>query len=310
MLGCPLAGIAADEIIDASPALASLGRFVGDPAFSNLPRKYKTAISGCAQQCTLHEINDVAFVGVVGPDNSGGFDLWVGGGLSTNPMFGTRLGAFVAADEVDTVWAAVTGLFRDYGYRRSRAKARLKFLVADWRAQRFREVLETEYLGRPLPDGPPPAAMTATRRDHVGIHRQKDGRYYLGVAPTVGRLSGSVLTNLAELAEQHGSAQVRTTIEQKLIVLDIPHKRVASLVAALDRLELPVHPSVFRRQTMACTGIEFCKLAIVNTKDRARALIAELEQRLQEYAQPVTINVNGCPNSCARIQTADIGLRG
>ncbi|HVV30873.1 MAG TPA: nitrite/sulfite reductase, partial [Mycobacteriales bacterium] len=145
MLGCPLAGVAADEVLDGSAALASLGQFVGDPRFSNLPRKYKTAISGCAQHCTVHEINDLAFVGVHGPDGTPGFDLWVGGGLSTNPMFGQRLGAFVAEDQVAAVWVAVTSVFRDYGYRRSRNKARLKFLVADWGPERFREVLEQEY---------------------------------------------------------------------------------------------------------------------------------------------------------------------
>ncbi|HMA46172.1 MAG TPA: nitrite/sulfite reductase, partial [Frankiaceae bacterium] len=128
MLGCPLAGVDADEVLDATPALlATVRRHVGDPAFSNLPRKYKSAISGCADHCTLHEINDVAFVGVAHPDLGAGFDLWVGGGLSTNPKLAVRLGAFVPPDRVPQVWAGVTGLFRDYGYRRSRNRARLKF---------------------------------------------------------------------------------------------------------------------------------------------------------------------------------------
>ncbi|UQU67604.1 nitrite/sulfite reductase [Couchioplanes caeruleus] len=310
MLGCPLAGIAEDEIIDGTPALDSLAPFVGDPTFSNLPRKYKTAISGCAQHCTIHEINDIAFVGVHGPDGTPGYDLWVGGGLSTNPMFGQRLGVFIAADRVAEIWVAVTSLFRDHGYRRLRARARLKFLVADWGPATFRKVLESEYLTAPLPDGPAPAAATDLRRDHVGIHRQKDGRFYLGLAPRVGRMSGSLLTQVADLAERHGSGRVRTTIEQKLIILDVPEDQVQALAAALDVIGLPTLPSTFRRQTMACTGIEFCKLAIVNTKDRATDLIAELERRLPGFDEAVTLNINGCPNSCARVQTADIGLRG
>ncbi len=310
MLGCPVAGIAEDEIIDGTAALQALAPFVGDPAYSNLPRKYKTAISGCAQHCTVHEINDVGFVGVQGPDGTPGFDLWVGGGLSTNPMFARRLGVFIAPDRVAETWVAVTSLFRDHGYRRLRSRARLKFLVADWGPEKFRHVLESEYLGGPLPDGPAPAASTDARRDHVGVHRQKDGRFYLGLAPLVGRMSGSLLAHIAQLAERHGSTRIRTTIEQKIIILDVPEHEVAALSAALDAVGLPVRPSTFRRQTMACTGIEFCKLAIVNTKDRAGDVIAELERRLPSFDTPLTINFNGCPNSCARVQTADIGLRG
>lgn len=310
MLGCPVAGVAADEIIDGSAALDSLAPYVGDPAFSNLPRKYKTAVSGCADHCTIHEINDVAFVGVQGADGEPGFDLWVGGGLSVNPMFGQRLGAFVAADEVAEVWTAVTSLFRDYGYRRSRGKARLKFLVADWGPERFREVLETEFLKRSLPDGPAPTAPTSPRRDHVGVHRQKDGRFFVGLAPMVGRMSGTRLVQLADLAEAHGSFRVRTTIEQKVIVLDIADDQVDSFTTAVEAIGLTAKPSTFRRQTMSCTGIEYCKLAIVDTKGRATAVIEELERRLPDFDHPVTINFNGCPNSCARIQTADIGLRG
>jgi sulfite reductase (ferredoxin) len=310
MLGCPLAGIAADEILDGTPQLAELARYVGDPAYSNLPRKYKTALSGCAQHCTVHEINDVAFVGVIGPDGTPGYDLWVGGGLSTNPMYARRLGVFVPPADVTRVWAGVTGIFRDYGYRRLRSRARLKFLMADWGPERFRAVLERDYLGGPLVDGPAPAPATDARRDHVGVHRQKDGRFYLGTAPPVGRLSGSTLLQVAALAEQAGSARVCLSTEQKLVVLDVPEAQVRWLADHLDLIDLPVRPSTFRRQTMACTGIDFCKLAIVNTKDRAIRVVAELEKRLPDFDAPLTVNINGCPNSCARIQTADIGLKG
>ncbi|RCV51531.1 nitrite/sulfite reductase [Marinitenerispora sediminis] len=311
ILGCPLAGIAEDEVIDASEQIRQVhDDHIGSPLFSNLPRKFKSSISGCSTYCTNHEINDVAFAGVLGPDGTPGYDLFVGGGLSTNPMFAQRLGAFVRPDQVSEVWAAVCAVFRDYGYRRLRHRARIKFLVKDWGAAKFREVLEKEYLGYALPDGPAPELDPGTRRDHVGVHRQRDGRYYVGFAPRVGRVSGTKLSRIADIAEAHGSDRIRTTADQKLVILDVAEDRVDSITAALEAEDLRVRPSVFRRQTMACTGIEFCKLAIVETKARGADLIDELERRLPEFSEPVTINLNGCPNSCARIQVADIGLKG
>ncbi|MFJ4090548.1 nitrite/sulfite reductase [Kitasatospora sp. NPDC089913] len=311
ILGSPVAGIAEDEIIDGTPAIDEIQRrFIGNKDFSNLPRKFKSAVSGSPLLDVAHEINDIAFVGVVHPEHGPGFDLWVGGGLSTNPKLGVRLGAWVPLDEVADVYGGVIGIFRDYGYRRLRNRARLKFLVADWGTEKFRQVLEDEYLKYKLVDGPAPAEPSGRWRDHVGVHRQKDGRYYVGFAPRVGRVDGKLLGQIADLAEAHGSDRLRTTAEQKMIVLDIPEDRVESLVAGLEALDLRVTPSPFRRGTMACTGIEYCKLAIVETKERGRTLIDELEQRLPEFAEPLTININGCPNACARIQVADIGLKG
>jgi sulfite reductase (ferredoxin) len=313
ILGCPVAGIDAAEVIDASATVYATNEVATtSPELTNLPRKFKTSISGCASQCTAHEVNDVSFVGVRGPDGEPGYDLWVGGGLSTNPMLAQRLGVFVRPDQVPEVWTGVARLFRDYGYRRLRSRARLKFLVADWGVERFREVLEGEYLGSAgaLPDGPPPPAPAAGSRDHLGAHRQRDGRWYLGVAPHTGRTSGTQLWQVADLAEAYGSGRVRTTIEQKLLLLDIGERALPELAAELDALDLKASPNVFRRGTMACTGIEFCKLAIVETKGRARDLYTELNRRLPDFDTPVTINVNGCPNSCARFQLADIGLKG
>ena len=310
VLGSPVAGISADEILDGTSAIDEIQtRFIGSPEFSNLPRKFKTAISGSPLQDVEHEVNDISFVGVVHPEHGPGFDLWVGGGLSTNPMLAQRLGAWVPLHEVADVWAGVIGVFRDYGYRRLRTRARIKFLVSDWGVERFREVLETEYLGRRLLDGPAPAAPTGPR-DHVGVHPQTDGRFYVGLAPTVGRVSGSTLVRLADVAEAHGSTRVRTTPHQKVVVLDVPAGQVDALVNAAETLGLSARPSTFRRSTMACTGIEFCKLAIVETKARAAKMVDELEARLPDLDVPLTINVNGCPNSCARIQVADIGLKG
>ncbi len=310
ILGSPLAGIAADEIIDGTPAIDEiLHRYIGSPEFSNLPRKFKTAISGSPRQDVAHEINDIAFIGSVHPEHGPGFDVWVGGGLSTNPMLGQRLGTWVPLTEVHEVWAGVVGIFRDYGYRRLRTRARLKFLVADWGIAKFRSVLENDYLKRSLIDGPAPEIFSGAR-DHVGIHPQRDGNFYVGVKPTVGRVSGTLLTQLADLVEAHGSQRIRTTTDQGLVILDITPERLDSLVAGLAELGLSVTPSTFRRNMMACTGLEFCKLAIVETKARAISLVDELEVRLGDLDVPLTINVNGCPNACARTQVADIGLKG
>ena len=312
VLGSPVAGIAADEVLDPTWAIEEIQRrYIGSAEFSNLPRKFKTAISGLPD--VVHEVNDVAFVGVVHPRHGAGLDLWVGGGLSTNPKLAQRLGAWVPLEQVPEVWAGVVGIFRDYGYRRLRTRARLKFLVDDWGVERFRDVLETEYLQRHLVDGPAPP-VPAQPYDHVGVHRQKDGRFYVGVAPLVGRVSGTLLGKLSDAIEAHGSTRLRTTPHQKLVILDVEPDQVEPLVDTLNGLGLPARPSAFRRHTMACTGLEFCKLAIVETKGLAADTVTELETRLADVADrldsPITLNVNGCPNSCARIQVADIGLKG
>ncbi|MDQ4117463.1 MAG: nitrite/sulfite reductase, partial [Actinomycetota bacterium] len=310
VLGSPVAGVAAAEKVDATPAIDEIvRRFIGDRELSNLPRKFKTAISW--QQDVAHEVNDVAFVGVDHPEHGPGFDLWVGGGLSTNPKLAVRLGAWVPLDEVPDVWQGVTQVFRDYGYRRLRHRARIKFLIADWGAEKFRHVLEDEYLGRKMIDGPAPETPERTI-DHVGVHKQRDGRNYVGVAPPAGRVSGTTLTAVADAAERAGSDRIRFTPYQKIIVLDVADEKLDGLLADLNRLGLPAEPSTWRRSTMACTGIEFCKLAIVETKERAIRVVEELEKRLADVVPdvPISLHLNGCPNACARTQVADIGLKG
>jgi sulfite reductase (ferredoxin) len=261
----------------------------------------------------VHEVNDVAFIGVNHPEHGPGLDLWVGGGLSTNPMLAQRLGAWVPLDEVPDVWEAVVSLFRDYGYRRLRSKARLKFLVKDWGVEKFRAVLEQEYLKRPLIDGPAPKP-TAHPIDHVGVQRLRNGLNAVGVAPIAGRVSGTILTAIADLAEKIGSDRIRFTPYQKLVILDVPDDRLDELISGLDALGLPSTPSHWRRNLMACSGIEFCKLSFAETRTRAQTLVPELEQRLTDLNAkldvPITVNLNGCPNSCARIQIADIGFKG
>jgi sulfite reductase (ferredoxin) len=310
IIASPLAGIAADEIVDPTPAVEEITRrYIGSPEFSNLPRKFKTAITGHPSLDVAPEVNDIAFVPTRHPEHGPGFDVWVGGGLSTNPMLAQSLGVWVPLADVPDVWAGVVSLFRDYGYRRLRGRARLKFLVADWGVDTFRGVLEHEYLHRRLESGDPPPRPLGNG-DHVGVHAQADGRFYIGVTPVAGRISGTALSKLVDAVEAHGSHRVRTTPYQKLVVLDIAKEQVESLLHVVEELGLSARPSQWRRSTMACTGIEFCKLAIVDTKDRAARLVADLEERVPELDTPISVHLNGCPNSCARIQVADIGLKG
>ncbi|MDV5998480.1 nitrite/sulfite reductase [Kocuria rhizophila] len=311
-LGSPVAGVEKNAIIDPSEDLAALREeFVGNPEYVNLPRKFKTAITGSPTLDVVHEINDVSFVGVDHPELGPGYDLWVGGALSVAPRLGERLGAFVSRENVVPVWAGVCGIFRDYGYRKQRTKARLKFLLAEWGPDKFRQVLQDEYLGFELPDGPAPERAVG-HSDHVGVHEQVDGNRYVGFALTAGRLSGDALVALADAAEAAGSQRIRLTPHQKVLVLDVPEDNVDGLIEAVRPLGLHAKPSPFRRSTIACTGIEFCKLAFVETKGLAARVIDDMEDRLadMEIPTPISLHINGCPNSCARIQTADIGLKG
>ncbi len=309
-LGSPVAGVAADEIIDGTPALEEIKRrFIGDPEYANLPRKFKTTSRGHPSLDVAPEVNDVSFVGTVHPEHGPGFDLWVGGGLSTNPMLAQKLGVWVPLEEVADVWEGVMWIFRDYGYRRLRNRARLKFLVADWGVEKFRQVLEDEYLHRPLLDGPSPASPERSG-DHIGVHQQKDGDYYVGVAPSSAGCRGTVLSALGDLVERYGAAGVRLTAYQKLRRPRGPSEASRRSWPTSRPIGLSARPSVWRRATMACTGIEYCKLAIVETKERASGSSTELERRFPDLDTPITVNVNGCPNSCARTQVADIGLKG
>lgn len=310
ILGCPLAGVDADEVIDATDLIRQTNaRLEGNPEFSNLPRKYKVSIAGCARHCSHHEINDVSLTAARNDRGEVGFDLWVGGGLGTTPMFARRLKAFVRPEQVEEVVIGVTTVFREHGYRRARNRARLKFLMRDWGPERFRQELE-KMLGHALEDLEEPTTSFGRHRDHLGIWPQRDGNFYVGFAPKAGRISGHQLSAVARLSERFGKGRIRTTSQQKMVVLDVSENDAMDLADELAALDLPVEGSNWRRGTMACTGIEFCKLAIVETKGRAVELYRYLEDRLPGASEEVRINVNGCPNSCARYQIADIGLMG
>jgi sulfite reductase (ferredoxin) len=312
--GCPVAGVDADELIDASPLVHEATRLLnGNPAFYNLPRKFKVTITGCRSWCVYPEINDVGLTAVRHPESGIGFAVRVGGGLSTDPHLGVRLDAFVRPREAVPLVRGVAEIFRDSDVlRQNREKARLKFLFLNdgWTADRFLEELERR-LGHRLSPGVPDDPPTDVYRDHVGIHPQRQpGRCYLGFPVVRGRLTAEQMRQIADLAENFGSGQLRTTTMQNLLVLDVPRERTGRLAREAEALGFPLDASPFRRGTVACTGSEFCKLALTETKGFARRLVEELEARLPGFDRHVRINVTGCPNSCGQHWIADIGIEG
>jgi sulfite reductase (ferredoxin) len=312
--GCPVAGLDADELIDASPIVLEATRMLnGNPAFYNLPRKFKVSISGCRAWCTYPEINDIGLTATRHPAGEIGFTVRVGGGLSTDPHLGVRLDAFVPAARALAVVRAIAEIFRETDVLRlNRERARLKFLFLHhgWTADRFLAAIE-ERLGSPLPRGVPEDPPDDAYRDHVGIHPQKEpGTCYVGVAVLRGRLGTEQLRVAADLADRYGTGALRTTSMQNLVIPNVPTGRAGALVRELEAADFVLDASPFRRGTVACTGTEFCKLALTETKGFARGLVETLEQRLPGFEQHLRINVTGCPNSCGQHWIADLGLEG
>ena len=310
VVGCPMAGVDGHELLDSRPVIAELERtFVGDRRFSNLPRKFKVSVSGCLHGCAQHEIQDIGLVAV---EHSGavGYDVWVGGGLGASARMGRRLDVFVLPGEAAEVCAAITEIFRDEGKRTKRTRARIKFLVDEWGVERLRAEVEAR-LGRSLQTSVAPADPIDPHRDHLGVHPQvQPGRYYLGATTLRGRFRGEQMIAVADIADRFGSGAVRCTNRQNIIVVDVPDAHVEEAEASLADIGLPTRASTFRRGVISCTGMEFCKLAIVETKQRAAELIEHLERRVGDVAGSLRINLNGCPNACAQYQVADIGLQG
>jgi sulfite reductase (ferredoxin) len=311
--GCPLAGLDADEILDASPfALAAAGDLNGNPDLYNLPRKFKVSITGCSVWCSHPEINDIGLTAARRGDEVG-FSVRVGGGLSADPHLGVRLNAFVHQHQAGDVVRKITELFRDQqGLRENRDRARMKhlFLREGWTAETFLADLNRR-LGYQLDPAVEEVVPDDIFRDHVGIHRQKqDGLCYVGVSVSRGRMTAAQLSAAAELARRYGNGQLRTTVMQNLILVNVPSTKANELARELAGIGLAVEGSSFWRGTVACTGTEFCKLAITETKGFARWIVDELEERLPGFDQQLKLHVTGCPNSCGQHWIADIGMEG
>jgi sulfite reductase beta subunit-like hemoprotein len=313
IIGSPLAGYAQGEIIDTWPIVeAANAALSGRDEFSDLPRKYKISISGGADHWVQHEINDIGLIGIRLPaSGEAGFDVWVGGGLGSQPHLAKRLGVFIREAEVIPVAYQITTIFRDFGYRRNRQHARLKFLVADWGVEKFRQVLEVR-LGYRLTDNPTETIITDSYKDYVGVTPQKQpGLFAVGLATLRGRVNAGQLRAVAELAEKYADGHLRATTLQNIVVLNVPEANLAAIQAEAAILDLPSdEKNYFRRGAMACTGIQFCKVAVAETKDRTAEIVEYLQAALPEWNEPISINMSGCPNSCTRYQLADIGLLG
>jgi sulfite reductase (ferredoxin) len=315
--GCPLAGFDAHEYRDASPLVQELnGQLGGNSEFYNLPRKFKVSITGCRSWCTYPEINDVGLTAVTRKRLRGeeiGFSLRVAGGLSTDPHLGVRLNAFVRWEQAVPVVRGVAELFRESEVlRQNRERARLKFLFLQhgWTTESFLAALQ-DRLGFALDPAEPEELPSEIHRDHVGIHAQKQqGFSYVGANVLRGRITPEQLRTAANLSDRYADGHLRNTIMQNLLIVNVPNEQAARVASELTTVGLPVRASAFARGTVACTGSEFCKLALTETKSFARWLTEELDQRLPGFQEQLKLHITGCPNSCGQHWIADIGIEG
>jgi sulfite reductase (ferredoxin) len=315
--GCPVAGVDAEEICDASPlALATTKMFVGNAEFYNLPRKFKISITGCRSWCTFPEIHDIGLTAVtrqLGGKQEIGFAAHVAGGLSTEPHLAVRLNAFVRWHQVQPLILGAAELFRESSeLREHRDRARLKFLFLrhGWTVADFQKELEKR-VGFQFEPAAEEQSPDDVFRDHMGIHAQKQaGLYYVGASVLRGRITAEQMRAVANLSDQFAGGELRTTNLQNLLVVNVPRQNTDALARELDAIGFRVEASPFWRGAVACSGTEFCKLAITETKGFSRWLVGELEERLPGFAQHLKLHVTGCPNSCGQHWIADIGLQG
>jgi sulfite reductase (ferredoxin) len=315
--GCPLAGLDADEVCDASPLALEIDRHLGgNSEFYNLPRKFKISVTGCKAWCSYPEINDVGLTATTRKRRNGietGFSLRIGGGLSTNPHLGVRLNAFIQWDQVLAVVRGVAEIFRDAeALRENRERARLKFLFLQhgWTAETFLDALH-ERIGFKLDPAEAEEIPADVYRDHVGIHRQKQpGLSYVGSSVLRGRITPQQLRAAADLSDRYADGHLRNTVMQNLLIVNVPGAKAARVGSELEAVGLHVRASSFARGTVACTGTEFCKLALTETKGFAQWLSEELDQRLPGFQEQLKLHITGCPNSCGQHWIADIGIEG
>ena len=309
VIASPLAGLDAREIIDVRPlAHAMEGTLTGNPDFQDLPRKFKMSITAVPELEGIHMINDIGFL-AHRVNGEVGFDVWVGGGLGAVAHLSKRLGVFIRPEEVVEVGQAITAAYRDHGYRQNRKKSRLKFLIKDLGVEKFREIVENDYLGRRLHDGPAAPVARFGGNDVLGVNPQADGLNYVVVATTVGRIDPTKARVLADLADRYGKGVLRTTAFQNMVIPNVATDDVEALSAELAAINLAPKATI-RGTTIACTGNQFCRLALTETKARTAALVDHLEPLTLAMDVPFTINLTGCSNACTRYQVADLGFMG
>ena len=312
IVGNPLVGIDKDELMDTTELVEQVSNFfLLNEDFSNLPKKFKISISASMHNAAHAQINDLAFTPAVKNIDGKeiiGFHTWIGGGLSTSPHLAQKLDIFVKPEDVLKVAEGVCTIFRDYGYREKRTRARLKFLVADWGLEKFKDKL-LEFTGDMLSSGKDKIS-TWNASYYFGVHSQKEnGKNYIGVSLPLGEITSEQLLELADISEKYGDSEIRTTLSQNLIITGINDEDIPSLLQKDIFKQLSPNPSIFTGYTVSCTGKEFCNLAIVETKKRAREVIKYLDSKIK-LDTPIRIHFTGCPNSCGQKHIADISLQG
>ncbi len=306
---CAVSGIDHDEIYDTREIVDNINDFLrGNRELANLPRKYKVAVSACAKHCINHEHQDLAF-SAFELNGEIVFDVTVGGGLASNKRFATSIG-YAKEEQILDIVKAVSYTFRDHGLRESRKKARVGHLVSAWGEEKFKAHIE-EAIGYTLPDSPDINYTPYKEREHFGVHPSKtDGYSYIGCVADGGYIGAQGLFDLADILENNGATAIRATITQNFVIEDVPNENVDTVVSQLDKIGLDSNPNPFKARLLACTGLDYCKFAVSDTKQTAVKLATHLNEKFPEFTQRVTISVNGCPNSCAHSNIANIGLQG
>ncbi|MDR3597447.1 nitrite/sulfite reductase [Clostridium sp.] len=312
IVGNPLAGVDKDELMDTAEIIEEVNNFfLLNKDFSNLPRKFKISISASIHNAAHAQINDLAFTPAIKNIDGNeviGFHVWIGGGLSASPHLAQKLNIFVKPEDVLNVVIGVCTIFRDYGYREKRTRARLKFLVADWGVEKFQDKL-LELIGF-MPSSGEDKLSTWNASYYFGVHTQKQvGKNYIGVNLPLGEITSYELFELADISEKYGDGKIRTTLSQNLIITGINDADVPSLLERDIFKHLSPTPNTFIGYTVSCTGKEFCNLAIVETKERAKKVIEYLDSKIK-LDTPIRIHFTGCPNSCGQKHIADISLQG
>ncbi|NES71151.1 MAG: ferredoxin--nitrite reductase, partial [Okeania sp. SIO2D1] len=312
--GSPVAGIDADELYDTRELVQQVqdmitGNSKGNPEFTNLPRKFNIAIAGCRDNSVHAEINDIAFVPAYKNDKFG-FNVLVGGFFSAKRCAAAiPLDAWLEPNQVVAICRAILELFRDYGLRGNRQKSRLMWLIDEWGLDKFRSKVEQQ-MGQTLETEAPKDEIIWEKRDHIGVYKQKQpGLNYIGLHIPVGRLYADNMFDLARLAEVYGNGEIRLTVEQNVIIPNVPESRIEPFLGEALLEKFSINPQPLTRAVVSCTGAQFCNFALIETKNRAMAMVKELEAELS-MPKPVRIHWTGCPNSCGQPQVADIGLMG
>lgn len=306
---CPVSGIDHTNLTDVTPIIDEVNDFLrGNRDLANLPRKFKVAISACSKHCINHEHQDLSFSAV---EHNGEvvFDVNVGGGLASNKRFATSMG-YATKEQILPIVKAVAYTFRDHGLRESRRKARVGHLVTEWGEEKYQAHIE-EMIGFKLPALPKQNYTTYAAREHFGIHSSTvEGKSYIGCAVNGGHIGSQGLFALADILEKNGATSIKATITQNFVILDAPNENSETIVKELEDIGIDANPNPFKARLLACTGLDFCKFAVSDTKKTGINLSNYLFSKFPDFDETVTISVNGCPNSCAHPNIVDIGLMG